>query len=118
MTPISHPAPDPVRILTLDDMEAFARPRMRDDVYAYVSGGAGDEYTLRWNREKFSELRLHARTLVDLTGLDCSTTLLGQRLPCPCSWRRPPARNSPTRKARSPRSESGLTFRVFGVFRG
>jgi 4-hydroxymandelate oxidase len=51
--------------------------------YAYVSGGAGDELTLRWNTEAFQRIRLRSRVLADDQGSDTRCTLLGEQLPCP-----------------------------------
>lgn len=70
-------------LLCLDDVEALARGVMQSSVYDYVSGGAADELTVRWNREKYRDIRLLARTLVDVSHVDCATTLLGQRLSMP-----------------------------------
>ncbi len=70
-------------LLNLDDVEAQARAIMLPSVYDFVSGAAADELTVRWNREKYRDIRLQARVLRDLSGLDCSTTLLGQRMATP-----------------------------------
>lgn len=70
-------------LLNLDDVEAAARAVMSPAVYDFVAGAAADEITVRWNRERYRDLRLQARVLRDLAGLDCSTTLLGQRMPTP-----------------------------------
>ncbi|SDS47607.1 alpha-hydroxy acid oxidase [Opitutus sp. GAS368] len=70
-------------LLNLDDVEAQARAIMLPSVYDFVSGAAADELTVRWNREKYRDIRLQARVLRDLSGLDCSTTLLGQRMAAP-----------------------------------
>jgi 4-hydroxymandelate oxidase len=70
-------------LLNLDDVEAAARTVMPPAVYDFVAGAAADEITVRWNREKYRDIRLQARVLRDLAGLDCSTTLLGQRMPTP-----------------------------------
>jgi 4-hydroxymandelate oxidase len=51
--------------------------------YEYVSGGAGDELTLRDNIEAFNRLRLHPRVLVDVSQLDTRITVLGQALDFP-----------------------------------
>jgi len=75
------PALEP--LLNLDDVEAAARTVMPPAVYDFVAGAAADEITVRWNREKYRDIRLQPRVLRDLEGLDCSTTLLGQRMPTP-----------------------------------
>ncbi len=71
------------RLLNLDDVETLARTVMSSEVYDYVAGGAADEITVGWNREKYRDIRLQQRVLRDLSALDCSTTLLGQRMTTP-----------------------------------
>ncbi|MEO7600155.1 MAG: alpha-hydroxy acid oxidase [Opitutus sp.] len=70
-------------LLCLDDVEARARQVMSPEVYDFVAGGAADELTIKWNREKYRDIRLRQRVLADLSQLDCSTTLFGQRLSTP-----------------------------------
>ena len=71
------------RLLNLDDVEARARAFVPEVVYNFNSGGAADEFTVRWNRERFADLRLRQRVMQDLAGLDATTTLFGQRMPMP-----------------------------------
>lgn len=71
------------RLLNLDDVEALARTVMLPSAYEYVASGAADEITLRWNREKYRDIALQQQVLRDLSGLDCSTTLLGQKMSTP-----------------------------------
>ena len=78
------PGPAPLdKLLNLDDVEALARTVMLPAVYEFVASGAADEITLRWNREKYREIRLQQQVLRDLSSLDCSTTLFGQRMNTP-----------------------------------
>jgi 4-hydroxymandelate oxidase len=71
---------DPVNVL---EFEALARARMEPSAYDYFAGGAGDELTLAENRAAFNRVRFVPRMLVDVTQVDPSTTLLGQRLAFP-----------------------------------
>jgi 4-hydroxymandelate oxidase len=97
-------------LLNLDDVEAAARTVMPPAVYDFVAGAAADEITVRWNREKYRDIRLQARVLRDLAGLDCSTTLLGQRMPTPILL-------APTASQRLSHPEGELaTARGAGVF--
>jgi 4-hydroxymandelate oxidase len=73
----------PSDLLNLDDFEARARTVMSPSVFAYVSTGAGDQITLRWNRERYRDIRLMPRALIDVSRVDCSTTLFGRHLPTP-----------------------------------
>jgi 4-hydroxymandelate oxidase len=70
-------------LLNLDDVEARARARLPEVVYNFIAGGAADEVTIRWNRERFNDLKLKQRVLRDLGTLDCSTRLFGQQMPLP-----------------------------------
>jgi 4-hydroxymandelate oxidase len=49
----------------------------------YVAGAAGDELTLRWNRDEFQRVKLRSRVLVDVAALDTSVRVLGHTLPHP-----------------------------------
>lgn len=52
-------------------------------VYEFLAGGAGDEATLRWNREAYERIRLRPRVLEDVTSIDTALTLFGQRMASP-----------------------------------
>jgi 4-hydroxymandelate oxidase len=69
--------------ISLFDFEELARQRLPQMVYDYIVGGAGDEITLRRNRECFEAIRLKPRVLVDVSRLDTSLELFGQRLAFP-----------------------------------
>jgi len=69
--------------IRLFDFEELARQRLPQMVYDYIAGGAGDEITLRRNRECFEAIRLKPRVLVDVSRLDTSLELFGQRLAFP-----------------------------------
>ena len=71
---------DPV---SLFDMEAIARLRMAPDLWDYIAGGAADEITIRRNREAFDEIVINPRVLVDSSGREMSTTVLGRRIELP-----------------------------------
>jgi 4-hydroxymandelate oxidase len=73
----------PAGIVCLTDFEAAARAVLPEMAYAYVSGGAGDELTLRWNVEAFQRIRLRPRVLVENQGTDTRCTVLGMPLSCP-----------------------------------
>jgi len=73
----------PPQIAAVDDYEGFAKPRMTPAAFAYVSGGAADELTLRENVEAFRRLKLRTRVLRDVDGGDTRLELLGHELPYP-----------------------------------
>jgi len=77
------PQPKLGDIVTLADAEEVARAVMPSDFFDFIQGGAGDEITVRWNQEKYRDIRLHQRVLTDLGRLDTSTSLFGCDMPCP-----------------------------------
>src|SRR5215467_9986180 len=73
----------PAGAVSLSDFEALARERVPRMAFEYISGGAADEITLRWNRESFDRIRLRPKIMVDVSNLDTRLTLFGQELPFP-----------------------------------
>lgn len=71
------------QLLTLDDAERIAKNVVPPDAWGYIAGGAGDERTLRWNREAFSRYRLRYRVLVDVSDVSTETTVLGTPISMP-----------------------------------
>ncbi len=74
-----------INIISLDRLEVEARGVIPKAGYEFVSGGAGDEWTLRENRRAFNDYRIAAKRLVGLTSndIDISTQLLGLKMPSP-----------------------------------
>jgi isopentenyl diphosphate isomerase/L-lactate dehydrogenase-like FMN-dependent dehydrogenase len=70
-------------LLTLDDAERLAEEAISPEAWSYIVGGAGDERTLRWNREAFSRYRLRPRVLVDVISVTTETTVLGTPVSMP-----------------------------------
>ncbi len=77
------PVPNPTGIVDIPDFERVAKERLSPMAWDYISGGAADENTLRWNHEAYARLRLRPRVLVDVSKLDTRVTLLGRELPFP-----------------------------------
>jgi 4-hydroxymandelate oxidase len=73
-------AEDPVEVL---GFEALARSRISPSAWDYISSGAGDEISLRWNREAFDRLRLLPRVLIDVSSISTRIRLLGKDLAHP-----------------------------------
>lgn len=69
--------------VNLLEVEDLARSRMAHMAYDYYAGGAEDEITLRENRAAFGRIALRPRMLVDISAIDTSTTVLGQRVASP-----------------------------------
>lgn len=68
---------------SVSDYRELARRRLPRLIFDYVDGGAFDEATLRANRDDLSKLMLKQKVLRDVSSLDTSTTLFGQRLELP-----------------------------------
>lgn len=64
--------------VTFDDHRALARRRLPRFLFDYIDGGAGAEQTLAANAEAWSKHTLRQRVLVDVGGVDTSTTLMGE----------------------------------------
>ncbi len=71
------------QLLTVDDAERMAEQAVTPEAWSYMVGGAGDERTLRWNREAFSKYRLRPRVLVDVSTVSTETTVLGTPVSMP-----------------------------------
>ena len=76
-------AGNPTDLFDILDFERAARKVMSSMAWEYISGGAADEITLRWNHEAYEKIRLKPRALVDVSRLDTRVRLLGRELPFP-----------------------------------
>ncbi len=65
------------------DFRKLAKRRLPAPLFHYMDGGADDEVTLRRNTEVFNEVQLINNSLADLSGMDISTTVLGQKISWP-----------------------------------
>jgi 4-hydroxymandelate oxidase len=68
----------PADVVAVADYEPLARERVSPQTWAYIAGGAGDELTLRRNREAFDALALAPRVLADLAGATTTVELFGR----------------------------------------
>jgi 4-hydroxymandelate oxidase len=71
--PVAGPEP-----ICLADFEPLAKAKMSAMGWEYVTAGAGDELTVRWNKEAYQRIRLKPRVLVDVSKLDTRVTLFEQ----------------------------------------
>ncbi len=65
------------------DYREAARRRLPGFLFDYIDGGSFDEVTLRRNKQDLAALALRQRVMRDVTGLDLSCTLFGQRMAMP-----------------------------------
>ena len=68
---------------SIDGYEEAARAKLPRAIYDYFAGGAEDEATLRGNREAYERYYLRPRVMVDVSHVDASIELLGDRLAFP-----------------------------------
>ena len=63
--------------LTVDDFEPLAQERLPKEVFDFVAGGAGDEWTLRENAGAFDRWVIRPRVLRGVTKPETATEVLG-----------------------------------------
>lgn len=73
----------PDNVVTLADHENHARTRLNSNAWAYFSGGAADELTLRANRTAWDQIALLPRVLRPLAGGHTRVQLLNRTLAHP-----------------------------------
>ncbi len=69
--------------LNVWDFKKIAQQRLSQASWDFITGAAGDEITMRWNREAYDRIRLEPNVLVDVSGIDTRTRLFGQEIPFP-----------------------------------
>jgi isopentenyl diphosphate isomerase/L-lactate dehydrogenase-like FMN-dependent dehydrogenase len=73
----------PAKPINVLQYESLAREKLSQEVYEFVAGGAEEEVTLRENRAALQRIQLRPRVLVDVSHIDASTTVLGERVALP-----------------------------------
>ncbi len=68
---------------SISDYRELARRRLPRFLFDYVDGGSYAERTLEWNIEDLQKVMLRQRVLRDVSALDLSTELFGQKLAMP-----------------------------------
>jgi isopentenyl diphosphate isomerase/L-lactate dehydrogenase-like FMN-dependent dehydrogenase len=69
--------------LSVADYERLAEQRLKPGPWAYLSGGSGDEWTLRENRAAFGRWTFRPRVLCDVSEISTATTVLGSQIELP-----------------------------------
>jgi 4-hydroxymandelate oxidase len=80
---MNAPSPIPPGLVSLADHEAHARSVLDAKAWAYFSGGAADEHTLRANPDAWQQISLLPRVLRPLAGGHTRVPLLGRTLAHP-----------------------------------
>lgn len=70
-------------ISSANDYQEAARRRLPPFLFHYIDGGANAEYTLKRNVEDLSSIALRQRVLNDMTELDLTTQIFGEKLSLP-----------------------------------
>ena len=81
--PAPHGARTLARCYSIEDVARQARQRLPLGARAYLDTGGEDEWTMRRNRAAFDDLAFIPDMPRDVSGVDTSTTVLGQRVPLP-----------------------------------
>ena len=71
------------RAASVSDYRALAKARLPHFLFEYLDGGSYDEVTLRRNVEDLQSVALRQRVLRDVSAIDLSTELFGQRWAMP-----------------------------------
>lgn len=71
------------RCRNIADLRLLAKRRLPAPLFHFVDGGAEDEVTMRRNTEAFDEYELESEYAVDVSNIDASTTVLGQKIEWP-----------------------------------
>ncbi len=66
-----------------EDFRKLAKKKLPSPIFHYIDGGADDETTLKRNTESFSKCDLIPNVLTDVSNIDLSTTILGQKIDFP-----------------------------------
>lgn len=70
-------------ITCIEDLRRIARRKVPRAFFGYVEAGSYSQETLRANRADLESLKLRQRVMVDVSGRDTSTTILGQKAALP-----------------------------------
>ncbi len=70
-------------VVNVDDFREAARRRLPHFLFEYIDGGSYQQVTLRRNIEDLEKIALRQRVLRDVSQIDLSTELFGQRLAMP-----------------------------------
>ncbi|GHF20694.1 alpha-hydroxy-acid oxidizing enzyme [Kordiimonas sediminis] len=65
------------------DLRELARRKVPAPFFTYLDGGSDDQWTLARNSKAFDDYQLMPNTLVDVSSIDLSNTVLGQKMELP-----------------------------------
>tara|TARA_Y100000590_G_scaffold231345_1_gene260709 strand:+ start:2225 stop:3379 length:1155 start_codon:yes stop_codon:yes gene_type:complete len=67
----------------VEDFRKLAKKKLPSPIFNYIDGGADDELTLKRNTESFNNCDLIPDILKNMTNVDLSTTVLGEKIDFP-----------------------------------
>jgi len=67
----------------VEDFRKLAKKKLPSPIFHYIDGGSDDEVTLRRNTESFNTCDLIPNVLADVSNINLSTTVLGQKIDFP-----------------------------------
>ena len=67
----------------VDDFRRLAKKKLPSPIFHYIDGGADDETTLKRNTDSFNKCDLVPNVLTDVSNVNTSTTVLGQKIDFP-----------------------------------
>ena len=67
----------------VEDFRKLAKKKLPTPIFHYIDGGSDDEVTLKRNTESFNKCDLIPNVLSDVSNIDLSTTVLGQKIDFP-----------------------------------
>jgi len=67
----------------VEDFRKLAKIKLPSPIFHYIDGGSDDEVTLKRNTESFNNCDLVPNVLNDVSNVDLSTTVLGQKIDFP-----------------------------------
>ena len=67
----------------VEDFRKLAKKKLPSPIFNYIDGGSDDEVTLKRNTESFNKCDLIPNVLTDVSNVDLSTTIFGQKISFP-----------------------------------
>ena len=67
----------------IEDYRKLAKKKLPSPIFHYIDGGSDDEITLKRNTESFNKCDLIPNVLANVSNVDLSTTVLGQKIDFP-----------------------------------
>jgi L-lactate dehydrogenase (cytochrome) len=71
------------KCVNIEDLRQLAKSKVPAPIFHFVDGGAEEEVTMRRNITAFDDYEIETEYAVDVSNIDTSTTLLGQKIDWP-----------------------------------